>query len=475
MTPLNAIAQPIQRDSKLCDKIGVASEHAYTKEDALRNQYNRQFDIHATIEDIVSGKFDTSNIRLPSFKPEDIEAYRQKLEANGLGKDIDWQGISFDFSTVDIELDTADQVSSKVDYISSRYAVLKERIGTEYAGNELKSQMEKLDKIFFDAKELLSNSYAKVVGGFLEQNGISNETDKLKESVKQNIDNRADQYLSQIKNKGNYVELNDSEKWLLRDDAFMAAQLRESMAETSSISIPPAYSLRDLEIVGMYVQQTSEQFASLESTGFIRNEESIGLDLAVQAMKTDYLAKNSGVSDDMSSLLNRAFNEYMKNYLEKIDQSLSKDANHTVISGSKQLYASLDKSAVYDVYQYTMKQYSATSDMANSLISGAQYGKSLFNQKVDSKDYGTMARYQSKALYKWDNFFQNNGKNPYDANMSDLDKYSIALNHFIGSVKSSSVQDIDMMLGLNGNSSASRITYLNSSQYTRSSNLHVYA
>lgn len=482
IVPFYTFAKQMQPDAKLGNKIGVASEHTYTKEDALLNQYNRQFDIHATVDDIASGRFDVNNIRLPSYKSEDIEAYRQKLESNGLGGDIDWQGVNFDFSTVNVGLDTVDQVSGKADYIASRYAVLKDRINSNYSGDKRNEQMAKLDELFSGAKALLADSYTNVVGGFLGQNGVDGEADNLRESILQGIDSRADEYSAYILNHRDYVKIDsDSEKWLLQDDGYMAAQLRDSMTDTAmadKVSVkqsPPAYSLHDLDVAGMYVKQTSAQYASLDNTGFIRNEESIGLEMAVQSMKTDYLTKNSGIGSSAAALINRTFDGYMKNYLDKVDAQLKKNADHSIISGSKQLFAPLDMSAVYGVYQYTMSQYNSSGDMMKALVDGAQYAKKQYDQKVDSEAYGTMARYQSDILYNWDNFFQSTGKKSYDINISELQKYSITLNHFTEGVKSGNVQSIDLMLGLGGDISANRVTYSNFSQYAQGFNWETYA
>lgn len=316
----------------------------------------------------------------------------------------------------------------------------------------LDGQMDKLNTLFSNAKELLADSYVDVVGSFLEENGAGDETANLRDSIYAEIDNRVNEYSDYIQSNRNYAEIDsDNDKWLLQDDGYMAAQLREKMdnslvaEKTSEEPESAMYSLRDLEVAGIYVQQTSEQYESLEHTGIIRNEKSIGLDLAVQSMKTDYLIKNSGISNKMASLINRTFDGYMENYLKKIDEQLKKDANHSMISNSKQLYAPLDNSAVYDVYQYTMNQYQNSGDMLQALVSGAQYGKEQYDKKVDSGAYGSMVRYQSNMLntYTWDNFFQSRQENSYALNMSDLQKYTITINCFKQSVDHGDIQNID--------------------------------
>lgn len=464
----------MQPDAQLSMKIGVSSEQSYTKEDAVKYRYNRQFDLY--LPNIVTGEqasISCSNVASLGT----LEEFQKKLETEGLGEDINWSGVSFDFSTVSVDMDVADRVSDKVNYIASRYAVLKDRVDTNYSGDRHSQEMEKLDSLFSEAKKLLADSYANVVGGFLEENGVSGETEKLRKSVLQEIDSQVDKYSQYIQNNEDYVKIDSQQdKWLLQDDAFMAARLRDNMDNTDNIQISGTeekqsslYSLYDMDMAGMYAKQTSEQYDSLDYTGFICNEESIGLDLAVQDIKTQYITKKTKMSSNMASVINSAFQGYMKNYVNKLNEQMKKSAEQTNISGSRQLYGPLDTSAIYNVYQYTMEQYRSNGDMQQALQSGSEFGKEQYEKKVDSADYGTMARYQSNIYsgYTWSNFFESTKTSPYDLPMSNIEKYAITFSYFVDSVNNQDPKGINMMFGFGGNSSADRITYFNLGDYTQ--------
>lgn len=487
MPNLDRIAKLGQADPQLKKSIGVPSAESYTKEDAIISHYNRKtYGIDATLDELLSGKAD---IKWGSFvNPKDKDAYskaveifRQSLEKNGLGNEINWDSVEYDLSSTDVGLNDVDQFSKKADYITSRYAVLQDRINTNYSGKALDEQMEKLNTLYSKAKELLANSYVDVVGSFLEKNGVENETANLRDSIYAGMNNRVKEYSDYLKSNRNYAQIDsDNDRWLLQDDGYMAAQLREKMdnslvgKKTSKESNSTTYSLHDLDIAGVYVQQTSKQYESLENTGFIRNEESIGLELAVQSMKTDYLTKNSGTSNKMASLINRTFDGYMKNYLKKIDVQLKKDANHGMIPNGQKLFAPLNHSAVYDVYQYTMNQYQKSGDILQALESGGQYGKQQYDKKVDIE---SMRRYKSNILntYNWDNFFQSKHDNPYALKMSDLQKYTITINYFKKSVDNGDIQNIDLMLGSGGDMSSNLLNYANMNQYEPKCNIEAYA
>lgn len=88
-------------DEKLQTELLPPSEKiSYTESDALMNQYLKQSRI--------DGHFEGDTFVLDSDKPvtlilgsdvsnEALESFRQKLNENGLGEDIDWRGVRDDF------------------------------------------------------------------------------------------------------------------------------------------------------------------------------------------------------------------------------------------------------------------------------------------------------------------------------------------------------------------------------------------
>ena len=125
---------------------------------------------------------------------EKLENFRKELNENGLGEDIDWRGVIEDFCSMDIRYGNVERLETKADYIASRYAVLKDRIQTQYAGDEQKAQMDKLDSIYNQAKEEMADTYAQNIGGFYEDLGQTGVIEDMRSSVLAMVDEREAAY-----------------------------------------------------------------------------------------------------------------------------------------------------------------------------------------------------------------------------------------------------------------------------------------
>ena len=108
---------------------GIVAKSHYTEDEALWNQYMKQYRDSLKIVDgklVVNG--DPRNALLGKVSGEELEQYRLKLEQEGIGDDIDWRGVESDFKKIDINFDNAGYLNTKIDNITSRYAVMKDLI-----------------------------------------------------------------------------------------------------------------------------------------------------------------------------------------------------------------------------------------------------------------------------------------------------------------------------------------------------------
>ena len=228
----------------------------YTEHDALMNQYMKQYRFE-------EGK--PMRLCAPGMvSDEKLENFRKELNENGLGEDIDWRGVIEDFCSMDIRFGNVERLETKADYIASRYAVLKDRIQTQYAGDEQKAQMDKLDSIYNQAKEEMADTYAQNIGGFYEDLGQTGVIEDMRSSVLAMVDEREAAYETYLAGAGDYANLKDSEdSWLAQDDAYLAARLRDSFAadggNIQSGSSKAVYSGDDLTFAGVYAKSLSQQ------------------------------------------------------------------------------------------------------------------------------------------------------------------------------------------------------------------------
>lgn len=328
-------ATPINAKLDLAADLRPASEKEYTEEDALMNQYMKQYRLNF-IKDGDSFVLDTSKpVKLMTegqVSQESLDAFRAELEKNGLGDEIDWRGVQEDFARMDIRFDNAQSFETKADYLASRYAVLKDRIQTQYTGEKLEQEMQTLDDLYTKAKDDMANSYAENIGGFYEDMGQSGVSEDMRNSVLATIDSKADEYSAYLAENDIYADITDpSKQWLKQDDGFMAAKLRESVAassvdapatQTASESAP--YSEEDLAFAANYAKGLSNQIKKPEwDTYEIKSSDAdLGKYLAQQYQSLTDAMEDAGISDEMSRILKDSFEPFMDKFMDALDAKI---------------------------------------------------------------------------------------------------------------------------------------------------------
>ena len=328
-------ATQVESNLNQAAELRPASEKEYTEEDALMNQYMKQYRLDF-IKVGDSYELDTSKpvkLMLESqVSQESLDAFRAELEKNGLGDEIDWRGVQEDFARMDIRFDNAQSFGTKVDYLASRYAVLKDRIQTQYTGEKLEQEMQKLDDLYTKAKEDMADSYAKNIGGFYEEMGQSGAAEDMRNSVLEAVDSKADEYTKYLEENDIYADITDpSKQWLKQDDGYMAARLRESVAASSvekpttqAVSGQAPYSEDDLAFAAVYAKGLSNQIKKPEwDTYEIKGSDAdLGKYLAQQYQSLSDTMEDAGISDRLSDLLKDAFEPFMDKFLDALDAKI---------------------------------------------------------------------------------------------------------------------------------------------------------
>lgn len=330
-------ATPVESNLNLAADLRPASEkEQYTEEDALMNQYMKQYRLDF-IKDGDNFVLDTSKpVKLMlegQVSQESLDAFRTQLENNGLGDEIDWRGVQEDFIHMDIRFDNAESFETKVDYLASRYAVLQDRIQTQYTGEKLKQEMQTLDTLYTKAKEEMANSYADNIGGFYEGLGQSGTAEDMRESVLAAIDSKAEEYSTYLAENDIYADITDpSKQWLKQDDGYMAAKLRESvtassmdMGNTKAItadSVP--YSTEDLSFAAVYAKNLSDQIKDPEWNTYENTESDadLGKYLAEQYQSLTSEMQHAGISNQMSDVLKDSFEPFINQFLDALDKKI---------------------------------------------------------------------------------------------------------------------------------------------------------
>ncbi len=336
------VPEATQIDAKLdlsADLRPASEKEQYTEEDALMNQYMKQYRLNF-IKDGDSFVLDTSKpVKLMiegQVSQESLDAFRAELEKNGLGDEIDWRGVQEDWIHMDIRFDNAESFEQKADYLASRYAVLKDRIQSQYSGEKLDQEMQTLETMYAKAKEEMADSYADNIGGFYEGLGQSGAAEDMRESVLAAIDGKAEAYSAYLKENDIYAEITDpSKQWLKQDDGYMAARLRESAAAASAGDVSASrevrdqapYSTGDLAFAASMAQELSGQIKKPEwDTYEIKESDAdLGKYLAQQYKSLTDEIEDAGVGSRMSDLLKDSFEPFIGKFLDALDQKIAQN------------------------------------------------------------------------------------------------------------------------------------------------------
>ena len=358
-TPAYTEAAP---DSRLQAELLPPSEQAsYTEEDALYNQYMKQFRVDIYLYGDGSENSSSEPLKLitkDDISKEDLEKFRSELAENGLGDEIDWRGVESDLWRIGIDFDNVQRFEQKADYLASRYAVLKDRIQTQFTGDKQEAELQKLEQIYTEAKEEMANTYAEKIGGFFEDLGQSGAAEDMRNSVSALVDQKANAYTDYIENNRDYVSITDPDKqWLKQDDAYMAAQLRQS-ASSAELQKQPVneqapYDGKDLAFAGIYAKTLSQQLQN-PTWNVNESDAALGQYLAEQygALKTS--AGSAGISEKLSNMLTSAFHPFMDRLMDSLDALIDSNrgwaAEKPWMSGTIRT-SYMDRESVYRSFQ----------------------------------------------------------------------------------------------------------------------------
>lgn len=351
-------------DSRLQAELLPPSEQAsYTEEDALVNQYMKQSRI--------GGYFDGSTFVHSSSEPvklilkddiskADLEKFNRELVEKGLGEEIDWRGVQEDFVQIGVGFDNIERFEQKADYLASRYAVLKDRIQTQFTGEHQEAELQKLELIYSKAKEEMANSYAKSIGGFFEGLGQSGAAVDMRNSVLALVDQKANAYTDYIGQTGDYANITSSDKqWLKQDDAYMAAQLRQSAAaslgdmQKQSVNEQAPYDGSDLSFAGIYAKELSQQLQN-PTWNVNESDSALGQYLASYYGALKNSAEDAGISEKLSNMLSSAFHPFMNQLMNSLDALI--DSNRGWVAEKPWMSGMIrtnyiDRESVYNSFQ----------------------------------------------------------------------------------------------------------------------------
>lgn len=350
----------ITPDSRLQEELLPPSEQpTCTEEDALLNQYMKRSRIDGYIDGNTFVRTSSEPVGLilkDDITKADLEKFNDELIEKGPGADIDWRGVKSDFIQIGVSLDNVERLNQKADYLASRYAVLNDRIQTQYTGERQTTELQKLNQLYTEAKEEMANTYAKKIGGFYEDLGQTGVSADMRNSVLSLIDQKAAFYTDSIKKTDIYANITAPDKqWLKQDDAYMAAQLRQSasVSQSRSADTSALYDEKDLTFAGKCAKKLSQQLQN-PTWNINESDASLGQHLAAQYSTMQDSTEKNGISKNLTNMLASAFEPYMDKLMNTLDASIDRNRNWVAakpwISGLLRTDY-IDRESVYGSFQ----------------------------------------------------------------------------------------------------------------------------
>ena len=428
IAPADHSSQSTAESYVLMKSLYAADRSGYTKADAVNKQWKKMNTMN--ILDVLDGTADISNRTLSA---KDVE---ERIRTEGLldgVNDLDFGMLRFEFSGLQFETGTAyrsidsGEFYKNVEYLTSRYAAMEDKIKTVYTGTGQKERLDQLNEMYEETLERMAKSYSEIVGGILEDYGVSGEKEKICQSFKNGVEQKVTEYRDFLAHNKGFTGLEGTgDAWLLKDDEYIAAMLRSQNVASESRSIRDGeYSLNELDILGQYVSSLSAMAAKAKATTYEMSEEQIGLELAMLTMKTDVLNKDNRVSYTLSTTLQKAVSGYLDVFLEQFNHKLETNRKNALIGSDIRGNAELDKNSVWSVYNKTMEHYRSSGSLMEALIKGAEYGRLQYSQKMSSGDLKEIYRYKNSGFY-WNEFFGNRLRHEngyHDKNGSTYEQY----------------------------------------------------
>ena len=324
-----------EQDLKLNKWIRIASEEEedITSENILEREYKkagRLLDARTgeelNINDLLAGTAvpKRQGIVEPMTK-ENLEKFRKELneKADRNELDVDFIGIREDFNFIGIRDDNAKWLSKKVDYISSRYVAARDLITKNSPLDERDKKLKELDKIFSDAKKELVDTYVSEIGGFYKNLGQTDASKDMRESLNALIDKRVNDYTRHIESNKDYTTgISHEDRWLLKNDAFLADRLRksESRSANSNNVSNTKYSMNDLQFAGVYKEALNKQ---LEHYYYANTDKELGENLAEQLKHSKKAFASAGLTKPMQDMLTDSFEPFIDKLILSIDRKIT--------------------------------------------------------------------------------------------------------------------------------------------------------
>ena len=347
------------------------------------------------------------------------------VRENGLDKEIDWTVAEIAFRGEK----NFSNFTEFTDYCAAFCASLEDRIKTDFSGDEQREQLEILHNTFEKAINDFVDQISEDVNYTFGKLGADMDMDKLAESIRQVIYDKKDAYSEFIKNNSDYADLEGSvDSWLKRDVGYMTDALRKAYTSTEVQSgNDDVWGENDILAIGMMCHMFEAAAADhgLGSVLEYKDEESVGLAIAMNWLATEKIMEEYNVSDSVRGFCGGLIEKYAQSVIDNVNISLTRSRNNPV-GASASAFKSLDEDAIYAVLDVMKKSYGESGDDEKAIYDTTSFARNTFLAKSQDTKYSSLWRYNSpvegalRGEDFWNGFYETNSKSTQSGGMGKL-------------------------------------------------------
>ena len=325
----------------------------------------------------------------------ELSAYIDQLRQTGLDVTVDWSGLEREFAA--FQATTPDELADSLDYLASRYVAVLDKLERNYSGDGLTEQKALLESAYQTGTAGLIDGYTQLLQSNL---GISDtDAQTVKDSFAAILEQKVNTYRGALAQVNQSVADTGADSvWLQNHDAYIAAQLRETVNDSSTQTVTALYTVQDLTIAGKVAQ---EYAAAIPGN---RNEAVLALNLAMADMKTETMISQGLLSDSMAALLRSSRAQAHENVLNAADQWLANRESSRQSGEPEGTYAAIDRTLFQGIYNAVMNAYQQNGgNGADAIRAGVSYGQTVTAQA--SKANPNVMRWGLSMENYWKDFY----------------------------------------------------------------------
>lgn len=311
---------------------------------------------------------------------------------------------------------TPGKLGGTLEEMAALHESIRKSISMDYSGEEWDTKRSALHDLFGQGIEKAANSFADMIGSFLDKTGGAQQREKVCQSVRALAVSYEAKYSSVMEKNGGRKDI--KEALASHDMKSLASILRELGAshkpegKKDNEEKKDLYSLQELEYAAISVSAYQLSINTIRENG-CGSEARQALNVSMFSMKMEVLSARVGIGSEMKDVVHSMQDGAWERMMDAMDEYLShrrENPDGEPERGSK--YQPVRRDIFSTVYNTVMNAFRMTGSAPEAIRAGASWAKPMLSEAMESDTPAERWESEMKPRGYWDNFF---GSSPYQA------------------------------------------------------------